>query len=119
MSGPPKKLSVIIPVYNERDTIEEVIRRVLEVDVGLEREVIVLDGKSTDGTRECLAKVQNPEVRVVLEEKRGGKGAAVRRGFGEAVGEALRERCRLLATGRFGLERGLEGYRKVLGVLGF
>ncbi len=48
--------------------------------------MIVLDGKSTDGTRECLAKVQNPEVRVVLGEKRGGKGAASRRGFGEAEG---------------------------------
>lgn len=89
MSPPIKKLSVVIPVYNERDTIEELLRRVLAVEVGLEREVIVLDGNSTDGTREYLAGLRDPRVRVIYEEKRGGKGAAVRRGFQEAAGDVL------------------------------
>ncbi|MFQ5915393.1 MAG: glycosyltransferase family 2 protein [Nitrospinota bacterium] len=89
MSFRPKKLSVIIPVYNERETIEEVLRRVLAVEVGLEREVIVLDGNSTDGTREFLAEVRDPQVRVVFEERQGGKGAAVRRGFREATGDIV------------------------------
>jgi glycosyltransferase involved in cell wall biosynthesis len=89
MNRPIKKLSIIIPVYNERNTIEEVIRRVLAVEVGLEREVIVLDGNSTDGTREILAGLSDPRVRVIFEEKRGGKGAAVRRGYQEATGDVV------------------------------
>jgi glycosyltransferase involved in cell wall biosynthesis len=62
---------------------------VLAVEVGLEREVIVLDGNSTDGTREILAGLSDPRVRVIFEEKRGGKGAAVRRGYQEATGDVV------------------------------
>ena len=89
MSLSLRKLSVVIPVYNERDTIEEVIRRVLEVNVGLECEIIVLDGDSTDGTREFLETLREEQVRVIFEKERSGKGAAVRRGFGEATGDIV------------------------------
>ncbi len=89
MTFEPKKLTVVIPVYNERNTIDEVIRRVLEVDVGLELELIVLDGNSTDGTREYLHSLEDPRIRVILEEKRGGKGAAVRLGYEQATGDVV------------------------------
>jgi glycosyltransferase involved in cell wall biosynthesis len=84
-----EKLSIIIPVWNERATIEDVIDTVLAVDVGMERELIILDGCSDDGTRELLMELDRPEVRVILEEERRGKGAAVRRGFEEADGDIV------------------------------
>lgn len=82
-------LSIIIPVWNERGTIEDVIDTVLAIDVGMERELIVLDGCSDDGTREFLIELDRPGVRVVLEQERKGKGAAVRLGFAEARGDVV------------------------------
>lgn len=79
------KLSVIVPAYNERQTILEILKRISAVPV--EKEIIVLDGCSTDGTRELLKTVQDPTIRVIFEEKREGKGVAVRRGFKEAKGD--------------------------------
>lgn len=81
------KLSVIVPAYNERNTILEIINRIKNVPI--EKEIIVLDGCSTDGTREILRNIQDPEVKVIFEEKRQGKGAAVRRGISEASGDYL------------------------------
>jgi glycosyltransferase involved in cell wall biosynthesis len=83
------KLSVIIPVYNEQRTIEEVIRRVLAVDLDLEMEIIAVDDGSTDGTREVLQSLRLPGLRVVLQEKNGGKGSALRRGFDQAEGDII------------------------------
>lgn len=77
-------LSVVMPVYNERGTLAEILKRVLaEPVVG---EVIVVDDGSTDGSRDILASAAsaNPKVRVLLQEKNRGKGSAVRRGIREA-----------------------------------
>lgn len=81
------KLSVIIPVYNEKATISEILRRVREVP--LEKEMIVVDGCSTDGTRETLQieEKKTSDLCVIYETAREGKGAAVRKAFARVQGD--------------------------------
>jgi glycosyltransferase involved in cell wall biosynthesis len=82
------KLSVIIPVYNEINTVKEIIRRVQAT--GLASEIVIVDDGSTDGTRDLLAPLDGKqEIRVILQEKNVGKGAAVRTGIAAARGEVL------------------------------
>lgn len=82
------KLSVIIPVYNEKGTILEILKRVQTVP--LEKEIIVVDDGSTDGTRETLKKVPVAgDIKIIFQEKNLGKGAAVRRGLKEATGDLV------------------------------
>ena len=86
------KLSVIVPVFNERANIEEVIRRVKAVALpaGLEREIIVVDDGSTDGTTEILERYRDDEViKVHLSEENFGKGTAIRVGIGYATGDVI------------------------------
>ena len=78
------KLSVIIPVFNEEDTLEELLNRVLEVDV--EKEIIIVDDCSTDGSRKILESLDNDMVKVLYQEKNQGRGAAIRAGLKEATG---------------------------------
>ena len=82
-------LSVVIPCYNERDTIERLVEAVLAAPVpGLE--VILVDDCSTDGTREILRSKIEPRVaRVLYHERNRGKGAALRSGFRAATGEMV------------------------------
>jgi glycosyltransferase involved in cell wall biosynthesis len=80
-------LSVVIPVYNERTTIEEILQRVLAVELGVDVEVVVVDDCSTDGTRELLETYENPNVRVFMQPENRGKGAALQRGFEEVRGD--------------------------------
>lgn len=83
------KLTVIIPVYNEKNTIEEIIHRVLNVEVGLDKEIIVVDDGSRDGTREILEKLNSPNVKVYFHSKNQGKGAALQTGFSKAEGDII------------------------------
>ena len=77
-------LSVIVPVYNERPTVAEVIRRIRAVEVPLDVEVIVVDDGSSDGTDKILAALGDSTVRVITHPHNRGKGAAIRTGM-EAV----------------------------------
>jgi glycosyltransferase involved in cell wall biosynthesis len=84
------KLSVIVPCYNEINTIEQVLAKVLSVDLPLDVEVVVIDDCSQDGTREYLQSIRGQDsIKVVLHEVNKGKGAALRTGFANAVGEIL------------------------------
>jgi glycosyltransferase involved in cell wall biosynthesis len=76
-------LSVVIPCYNERDTVAAVVARVLTSP--WTAEVIIVDDGSTDGTRDVLAGLAEPRVRVLFQPYNQGKGAALRRGYGEAT----------------------------------
>jgi dolichol-phosphate mannosyltransferase len=79
------KLTVVIPVYNERGTVMTVLEKVKSLPVS--KEIIVIDNLSTDGTRELLETVSDPEIRVVLQSKNLGKGTSVKLGFAMAKGE--------------------------------
>ncbi len=81
------KLSVVIPVYNEIRTIEEILNRVRSVRE--DKEIIVVDDCSTDGTREWLIKVVGKDIRVVFHSENKGKGAALRTGFEHVTGDIV------------------------------
>ena len=81
------KLSVVIPVYNESATVGEIVRRVQAVD--FPKEILIVDDGSTDGTHEVLARLaeEHGNLRVFVQPRNLGKGAALRRGFKEASGD--------------------------------
>jgi glycosyltransferase involved in cell wall biosynthesis len=86
-----RKLSVIVPVFNERNTVVEVLRRmrVVELPDGIEREIIVVDDGSSDGTRDVLRQLGDSTVRVMVHDGNRGKGAAVRTGLSVATGDYI------------------------------
>jgi glycosyltransferase involved in cell wall biosynthesis len=82
------KLSVIIPVFNEKYTIAEIVHRVQATR--LASEIILVDDGSTDGTRDVLNSLEgSPGISMVFHEKNRGKGAALRSGFGKAQGDII------------------------------
>ncbi|OGW42632.1 MAG: glycosyl transferase [Nitrospirae bacterium RBG_16_43_11] len=82
------KISVVMPVYNEAKTVRELIKRVEDVD--LEKEIIIVDDYSTDGTRNILKGLErNPGIRVLYHDKNMGKGAALRTGFKHITGNIV------------------------------
>ena len=80
-------ISVVIPVYNERDWLSELIRRVESVP--LPKEIILVDDCSTDGTRDILKELESEGHKVVYQPKNQGKGAALRTGFEHATGTVI------------------------------
>jgi len=84
------KLSVVVPIYNERDTVRTILSRVLATPH--EKEVILVDDGSTDGTRQVLAEIEAerlPGVRVIYHEANQGKGGALRTGFAAVSGDIV------------------------------
>lgn len=81
------KLSIVIPVYNEINTILEILRRVKAVPI--EKEIIIVDDCSTDGTREILRGIKEDNIRVIFNENNRGKGFSIRRGFEHITGDIV------------------------------
>jgi glycosyltransferase involved in cell wall biosynthesis len=84
-----RTLSVVVPVYNERPTLAEVIRRMRAVQLPVELEVIAVDDGSSDGSGQVLQALQDSTVRVLSHSRNQGKGAAVRTGLAAARGDLV------------------------------
>jgi len=85
-----KKLSVLIPVYNERDTIRQCIDAVLKADTrNLELEVIISDNNSNDGTKEILSKIQDKQIKILYRDSNNGKGANIKNALANATGDLI------------------------------
>ncbi|MEE8169427.1 MAG: glycosyltransferase family 2 protein [Phycisphaerae bacterium] len=87
------KLTIVIPVYNERSTLAEIIRRVIAVDVPFEKQIILVDDGSTDGTRELYDGIRSEHastaIEVHLHDANQGKGAALRTAFSHVTGDIV------------------------------
>jgi glycosyltransferase involved in cell wall biosynthesis len=85
------KLSVIMPVYNEIGTIGEILARVRAAPIDCDMELVIVDDRSTDGTRDFLRDhaVRHPDVRLVLHDRNEGKGTAIRHGIEHVTGEVV------------------------------
>lgn len=84
------KLSIVIPIYNEAEHLEEILRQIEAVEIGMEKELILVDDCSTDGTREILKKLEESTentTKIFYHEVNRGKGATVRTGFEHITGE--------------------------------
>jgi dolichol-phosphate mannosyltransferase len=87
MHGSPL-LSVVVPVYNEKRTIELLLEKVREVEI--DKEIVIVDGASIDGTREILEKqAEIPGTRVIFQHQRNGRGAALKEGIAAAKGDLI------------------------------
>lgn len=104
-------LSIIIPAYNEKHTILKLLKRVEEVELPLEKEIIIVDDCSIDGTREILKNLEkqpgNKNLRVVFKEKNEGKGSALKEGILAAGGD-------IMIIQDADLEYDPEDYKKIL-----
>jgi len=88
--SPRPGLSILIPVYNERATVRAVLEKVRAVQFPVDREIVMVDDGSTDGSRDVLSDLPDwPDVRVVLHEKNAGKGAAIQTALKHARGEIV------------------------------
>ncbi|OGR51977.1 MAG: glycosyl transferase [Elusimicrobia bacterium RIFCSPLOWO2_02_FULL_39_32] len=80
-------LSVLIPVYNEKNTILEILKRIKAVNIP--KEIIVIDDNSDDGTKDLLVKLDDPNIKTLFHETNKGKGAAIRTGLSKAQGDVI------------------------------
>ncbi|MEX2033094.1 MAG: glycosyltransferase family 2 protein [Candidatus Colwellbacteria bacterium] len=83
-----KKLSIVVPIYNERKTIPVLLAAIRKVELPYEKEVILIDDGSTDGSGEVLKALES-EYKVILSSRNMGKGSAVRKGFAAATGDMV------------------------------
>jgi dolichol-phosphate mannosyltransferase len=104
------KISIIVPVYNEERTIDEVIKKIARKDFGLEKEIIVVNDGSVDSTREVLGRLNEKNVRIINYSKNKGKGYVVRKGIKEAKGE-------IIAIQDADLEYNLDDLKNLIGIL--
>ncbi len=81
-----EKISILIPVFNEKDSLMELIKRVEKVDFGLKKEIILIDDFSTDGTKELYPQIKH---KIIFHNKNLGKGAAIRTGLRESSGDII------------------------------
>ncbi|MCW5211990.1 glycosyltransferase family 2 protein [Desulfobulbus sp. TB] len=84
-----RKLSIIIPAYNEQSTLAEIIQAVRNVNLSLTKEIIIVDDASTDETRQVIEQLPGDNLVKVYHEKNQGKGAALRSGFAQATGDII------------------------------
>ena len=88
-----KKLSIIIPIYNEKDTLNECVRRVLSVELDMERELILIDDASIDGSDKLIEEICRQQdsvpIKVVTHKLNQGKGASLRDGFAQVTGDIV------------------------------
>ena len=85
----PELLSIIIPVYDEEKTVLQIIKKVQQVKLPVQKELIIVDDGSKDRTREILKGIKEKNIRILYHEKNQGKGAAIRTGLKEAKGTIL------------------------------
>ena len=84
-----RKLSIIVPVFNERSTVAEIVRRMRSVDLPVDREILIVDDGSDDGTAAVLTQLGDSTVRVLKHPSNRGKGAAIRTGLENATGDLV------------------------------
>jgi glycosyltransferase involved in cell wall biosynthesis len=83
------KLSVIVPVFDERNTVVEIVRRMRVVELPVDLEIVIVDDGSTDGTRDVLRQLADSTVRVINHDANRGKGAAIRTGLTHVTGDLV------------------------------
>ncbi len=84
------KLSIVIPVYNEQDTLKEILKKVEDVKLkDIQKEIILVDDYSTDNTKSILKKIKEDHIKIYYHEKNKGKGAAVKTGINKATGDTI------------------------------
>lgn len=81
-----KKLSIIIPVFNEESTILAILKKIEKIDLGIKKEIIIVDDASTDGSAEILKTISS-EYKVIFQKHNAGKGAAIRAGLKMVTGD--------------------------------
>jgi glycosyltransferase involved in cell wall biosynthesis len=88
-TGGYRKLSVIVPVFNERNTVVEIMRRMRAVELPIDREFVLVDDGSSDGTQQVLAQLGDSTVKIVKHPANRGKGAAIRTGLDHVTGDLV------------------------------
>ena len=83
------KLSIIIPAYNEIGTIDDILKLIKSVTLAVTLEIVIVDDGSTDGTREYLSKLDDPEINVFFHERNCGKGTAIRTALEKVTGDII------------------------------
>jgi len=84
-----RKLSVIVPVFDERNTVVEIVRRMRKVELPVDLEIVIVDDGSTDGTRDVLRQLADSTVHVITHDVNRGKGAAIRSGLAHVTGDLV------------------------------